>query len=163
MKRYYILGGILILLVVLGCGIGYGVLQGEEIPSTTESHETIFKDRVLIPVATSTPPIPETSKVTYKSTPFPIEVTKTPRVTFDSIHAILAKIARCESGNDPLAKNKKSSAKGLLQIIDGTWESFKCEGSVLNPDDNMRCGVKIATQSGLHHWNESRSCWIKAV
>ncbi|MBX4197731.1 transglycosylase family protein [Candidatus Parcubacteria bacterium] len=72
---------------------------------------------------------------------------------------ILQKIADCESGNNPQAKNPHSSAKGLLQIIDGTWKSFQCEGSALNRDDNFQCGMKIATLSGLHHWNASRTCW----
>jgi hypothetical protein len=72
---------------------------------------------------------------------------------------ILPVIAQCESGGDPLAKNKTSSAKGYLQIINGTWQHFNCSGSVLNKDDNLACGIKIATESGLHHWNESRACW----
>lgn len=77
--------------------------------------------------------------------------------------SILPTIAVCESGNDPEARNKTSSAKGLLQIIDGTWAAFRCQGNVLNADDNFACGMKIATQSGLHHWNESKYCWSKAV
>lgn len=76
---------------------------------------------------------------------------------------ILRFIAKCESGNNPLARNPTSSAKGLLQIIDGTWEHFQCKGSVLNADDNFNCGIKIATQSGLHHWDASKACWGKQV
>lgn len=76
---------------------------------------------------------------------------------------ILSLIAECESNNIPTAANPSSSAKGLLQIIDGTWSSFGCAGNVYNSKDNMSCGLKIATQSGLHHWNESKSCWIKLV
>jgi hypothetical protein len=82
-------------------------------------------------------------------------------VSEEYAQTILQYIAKCESGNNPLAKNKLSSAKGLLQILDGTWDSFSCEGNVLNADDNMRCGMKIATRSGLHHWDPSRACWNK--
>ncbi|MCC2630221.1 MAG: Transglycosylase domain [Candidatus Paceibacter sp.] len=76
---------------------------------------------------------------------------------------ILKLVAQCESSNNPFATNKTSSAKGLLQIIDGTWKHFRCDGDVFNAEDNMRCGMKIATQSGLHHWDESRHCWNKLL
>jgi hypothetical protein len=81
----------------------------------------------------------------------------------EELDSVLHYIAQCESGHDPLARNKTSSAKGLLQIIDGTWKNFKCEGNVLNREDNYNCGVKIATQSGLHHWDASASCWMPLV
>jgi hypothetical protein len=80
-----------------------------------------------------------------------------------SLTEILHKIAKCESNNNPLARNPTSSAKGLLQILDGTWKAFQCEGNVLNAEDNFQCGVKIASQSGLHHWNESKACWNKQL
>jgi hypothetical protein len=72
---------------------------------------------------------------------------------------ILAEIAYCESRLNPKAKNPNSSAKGLLQIIDSTWREFGCTGNVYDPDDNFSCGLKIATESGFHHWNASKSCW----
>lgn len=78
-----------------------------------------------------------------------------------ALTAVLNKISLCESGNDPLAKSKTSSAKGLFQIIDGTWQAFSCTGNVLNADDNRRCAVKIATTSGLQHWDSSKFCWNK--
>jgi hypothetical protein len=80
-----------------------------------------------------------------------------------SISNILTTIARCESGGDPQAKNPTSSAKGLLQIIDSTWENFQCNGDPLNGEDNLRCGRKILINSGIHHWNPSRACWSKLV
>ena len=72
---------------------------------------------------------------------------------------LMVKIADCESSLIQSAKNKKSSAKGILQIIDGTWEFFKCEGDVLNAKDNLKCGVKILEGQGLSAWQESFSCW----
>lgn len=83
--------------------------------------------------------------------------------SYGDLNSILTAIAKCESDLNPKAKNPTSSAKGLLQIIDGTWQSFACDGNVLDPHDNMRCGVKIATKSGLHHWDESKFCWIKRL
>jgi hypothetical protein len=83
--------------------------------------------------------------------------------TPDELGYILQKIADCESDGKPSARNQTSTAKGLLQILDGTWKSFRCSGNVLNGDDNMRCGVKIATESGLQHWNASKACWVKHI
>lgn len=73
---------------------------------------------------------------------------------------LMVKIVACESQYIPDAKNKTSSAKGLLQILDGTWKHFKCEGDVLNAEDNLACGVKILNGQGLSAWSESfKNCW----
>jgi hypothetical protein len=104
---------------------------------------------------------PRVASLTQKAVPIaPIRYGK---ISEAQALMILPKIAECESGNDPLARNPTSSAKGLLQIVDGTWNSFACTGNVLDRDDNFRCGMKIATESGLHHWNPSRACWIKKI
>lgn len=55
---------------------------------------------------------------------------------------ISLRIAKCESNFNDLAKNKHSSAKGIYQFIDKTWES-KCEGDVLNYKHNIACFVKL--------------------
>lgn len=72
-------------------------------------------------------------------------------------------IARAESWDgtklDPNADNPTSTADGLFQIIDGTWALFGCTGSKYDPDDNARCAMKIASTSGLHHWNASAHNW----
>ena len=49
---------------------------------------------------------------------------------------------------NPLAKNKNSSAKGVFQIIDGTWKGYKCTGSVLIYEDNIQCAKKIYESNG---------------
>lgn len=79
--------------------------------------------------------------------------------THTSNYPVMRAIAWCESKLDPEAKNGKSSATGLFQIIAGTWKAFGCSGDRMNPIDNARCADKIATQSGLHHWAKSSSCW----
>lgn len=50
---------------------------------------------------------------------------------------LLLAIARKESGFNPNAENSRSSAKGLFQFVDGTWESMKVRyGKALGmPDD----------------------------
>ncbi len=112
----------------------------------------------------------------YAKSPVGVVPKRSTRVTLASAHqvtrassfsqpldVILDKIIRCESGYNAAARNPTSSAKGLFQIIDGTWRAFQCEGNVLNAEDNYQCGLKIATQSGLHHWNASRSCWAQQL
>lgn len=69
----------------------------------------------------------------------------------------LTRIIRCESNFNPKAKNPNSSAKGLAQIIDGTWKHFKCEGEPLDARDNIRCATKILKDS-VHHWDASVMC-----
>ncbi len=54
------------------------------------------------------------------------------------------KIAFCESRYDPLAENNSSTAKGLFQVLDGTWKH--CEGDPFNPDDNINCFIKLYPQ-----------------
>lgn len=70
-------------------------------------------------------------------------------------HLMLA-IADAESDFIADADNPKSTAGGLFQILDGTWEWFECEGEKTNPIDNTLCAIKIATTSGIHHWNASK-------
>ena len=54
-------------------------------------------------------------------------------------------IAFCESGFNPLIDNNRSSASGLYQFLDGTWENY-CEGDVYNEDDNLKCFIKLYKQ-----------------
>lgn len=74
-------------------------------------------------------------------------------------HDLVARIIQCESGWNAKAKNPTSSAKGLFQIIDGTWRHFECEGDPLNGSDNYRCGMKILEKNGTRDWDASKPCW----
>jgi len=53
------------------------------------------------------------------------------------------------------AKNPRSTASGVFQFIKGTWEHF-CDGEVFDPDDNVKCGVKLLANGGIAHWEASR-------
>lgn len=62
-------------------------------------------------------------------------------------------------GIDPKAKNPNSTAKGIFQILDGTWKLYECTGDVFNIEDNTRCankimfdGYKKATPQGVRAW-----------
>lgn len=48
-------------------------------------------------------------------------------------------IARCESQLGKYKTNwSGSSAKGVYQFIDKTWQNY-CEGDVMDDEDNIRC------------------------
>lgn len=71
------------------------------------------------------------------------------------------KVAFCESSLNPYAEHEHSSAKGLFQIIKGTWNGYKCTGSPLNADDNINCAYKIYQANGWGHsssWLASKGC-----
>lgn len=96
--------------------------------------------------------IPEQEKTTRE------DIIKTINETFPD-EPLMLKIAWCESRLETKAKNPTSSAKGLFQILDGTWEHFKCEGDPFNAEDNIKCGKKILDGQGLSAWESSFSCW----
>lgn len=47
-------------------------------------------------------------------------------------------IAQCESRLDEYAQNPVSSAKGLYQFTDGTWEYIKAQGHPFDAEENIR-------------------------
>lgn len=52
------------------------------------------------------------------------------------------------------------TAYGPFQITRTTYKAFCGEPSErLIVEKNIECAMKIATQSGLHHWNESIYAW----
>lgn len=67
-------------------------------------------------------------------------------------------IAWCESNYIEDAQNSHSSAGGIFQFIDSTWEYY-CEGEKYNADDNIKCAVKLLSEGGVSHWNASKHCW----
>lgn len=52
------------------------------------------------------------------------------------------RIANCESGFNPQAKNKTSSASGLYQFINSTWNNY-CTGDRMNAEDNAQCFMEL--------------------
>ena len=73
------------------------------------------------------------------------------------------RIVSCESSGNPRAKNPRSSAKGLFQIIDST--ARECEEALgrkldmYNPVDNIACAEYQYEQYGTKPWNASKHCW----
>lgn len=88
----------------------------------------------------------------YKPSDFPNYERRHVRPATSSVVAIIAekafkagvdpiaalKIAKCESRYIPTEKNKSSSASGLYQFIDKTWNKY-CTGNRFNAEDNIDC------------------------
>lgn len=76
-------------------------------------------------------------------------------------------VAYCESGNgcggpiDPKAKNPGSSAKGVFQILDGTWKWASCKGDPLDEDDNIACARRVYDLAGIGQWDASKEGWSR--
>lgn len=101
----------------------------------------------------------------YRTEPgqHPDEVRQTIKTFFGKYAESATKVAICESGLNPYAKNKNSTATGVLQIIRGTWEGYKCDGERTNAVDNIRCGFKIFVKNGYRFnttggWSASHAC-----
>jgi hypothetical protein len=79
-------------------------------------------------------------------------------------HGLVARVVGCESGWDPSAANPSSSAGGLLQFLETTWNSLAPQWGV---GDRSRfevwpaalVGAGTIAQGGIAHWNASRHCW----
>ena len=77
----------------------------------------------------------------------------------------LASVIWCESRNNPRAKNKHSSARGLFQITNKSKEF--CEKILdrkinrYNVRDSYDCAWVLYQHGGLKHWKKSRWCWGK--
>ena len=85
----------------------------------------------------------------------------------------MIRISKCESGHRANAQNGTSTARGLFQILIGTWENphYDCEGKRTNIVDNVNCAYKIYQYQSKYYpkhygkeyefsdWNESKSCW----
>lgn len=102
---------------------------------------------------------------------------------FDVPPALLIAMARCESGLRPDAKSPLSSAAGLFQFLDGSWNGWpRPDGTlsrgarfrlfdrgiepepyapedVWNPVAASRTAASIVSEGGLTWWDESIHCW----
>ncbi len=70
------------------------------------------------------------------------------------------KIARCESNLDPFASNPNSTAKGLYQFTDTTWEWINAPRHQYDMDENIR-QFMVWYQVYPSWWSTSQMCWNK--
>ena len=67
------------------------------------------------------------------------------------------RVARCESGLNPKAKNKTSSARGLFQIMSSVHQVK--ETWLYDADVNINIAHKLYLSSGWNPWISSKGCW----
>lgn len=78
----------------------------------------------------------------------------------------LERISYCESGDNPLARNPKSTAKGKYQFLDSTWLHYAMLDwgtivgkSVFSATDSEELAEYVYKNYGTSDWNESKRCW----
>lgn len=72
---------------------------------------------------------------------------------------VMVAIAEAESQFKADAANPKSTARGVFQILIGTWYDYDCEGTRYNVDDSIVCARKIYNDRGTNPWNSSKHHW----
>lgn len=75
---------------------------------------------------------------------------------FGDDSAVMKRVAFCESGYNPRAKNPKSSATGVFQImagVHGVSPRF-----LTNPYINIAIAKQLYDNSGLEPWRASNNC-----
>jgi len=86
--------------------------------------------------------------------------------TFDlELYNRLNKIAQCESGWNPEAKNPVSTAHGIAQFLDGTWSYVQKKWNMkldrYSKEDQIYAFIRLYEEEGSSHWNASKYCWDK--
>ena len=124
------------------------------------------------------PPIAPIERVNVEvvsiGTPFQPEANRNPREAviywaryYGADVETALRIVQCESGFVPTAKNKTSSARGLYQIIRGTFNSsvkamgltYTHEKDALDTEINAQVGGWLLSQAGTTPWASSEFCW----
>lgn len=75
---------------------------------------------------------------------------------------LMLRIARCESGLNPLASNGDSGSSGLMQFMPGTFLATKYgrEGrSIWSAKWSALAGAWLLRRAGTGPWTASRHCW----
>jgi len=71
-------------------------------------------------------------------------------------------IIETESEWNPKAQNPDSTAKGLFQFLDQTWNE-NCFGDPFNPEHNIECGLELLSKNQYWRWQSSQNEWIDNV
>ena len=85
------------------------------------------------------------------------------RASVVKINPVIARIIECESQGNPQAKNPNSTAYGLCQFINGTWEYVQLKWDMKldrdNPEDQLYACDRLYKEEGKSHWITSYQCW----
>ncbi len=90
-----------------------------------------------------------------------------PVVRQDESSVIFNTIALCESGNNPHATNRYSSASGRFQFLWSTWKHYGLEywgdgfyeKNIFNYEDNTQLAWYVFRTYGVSNWLASQACW----
>lgn len=94
-----------------------------------------------------------------KSYSLPTDPVEVINFVFGKDAPVMTKIAKCESGLNPNAKNKNSTARGLFQVmssVHGVQEKW-----LYNPMVNALIAKQLYDRQGTVPWASSRECWSK--
>lgn len=77
-------------------------------------------------------------------------------------------IIKCESGGNPTAKNRTSTASGLFQFINGTWAAyggleFAPTARQATVEQQYIVANRAFAREGYRPWNASKSCWAGKI
>ena len=67
--------------------------------------------------------------------------------------SLVMAVARVESSYNPAARNRRSGATGLMQVMPSTGRGFKC-GNLRDAETNLRCGARILKRYLAYFDNE---------
>jgi len=125
-------------------------------PIIVEPSELIISQNSFL-VARSSPEIPKISILYALNSP---EIDLYWKIV--SEYPLFDKIIECESTWNPNAQNPKSTAYGLCQFIDGTWEyvqkKWNMELDRYNPQDQLYACERLLEEEGLQHWKAVYKC-----
>jgi hypothetical protein len=78
---------------------------------------------------------------------------------------IVKRMILAESNYDPWASSPSSSAKGLMQLTDGTAREMGMLDSPFNPEENIIAGIKYLRQQFMKLWEigDDRDRWRAAI
>lgn len=81
------------------------------------------------------------------------------------LYILADKIIQCESGWSHTAKNPNSSAYGLGQFLNQTWDYIQNKWGLEldrnNKGHQLYATIRLLNEEGTRHWNETRECWSK--
>ncbi len=125
------------------------------VANKVEAYSEAHKEPLTTPLATT-----NKEYITKTVYTHPITIEDKIKAKFGKDGDLAVKVATCESGLNPKAKNKTSSARGLFQIMQ-SWHKIN-EKWLLNPDINIEVAYKLYQESGNSfspHWDASAHCW----
>lgn len=78
-----------------------------------------------------------------------------------SAEQLRLRIIQCESRGNPLAENRRSSASGLYQYLDSTWNNWGGFARAKDAPEHIQTERFWFDYNriGTRPWNASRSCW----